>query len=189
MNKIRAGFDINETMDDSIRLLLQYYNKKYDDDLRFEDITDYNIYKFLKPECTNIFKEFINEDFISNLKIRAGAKELVNWCYNQGMTIRFVTAAYEEHFNLFCQFLKNHFSWIQKEHLVRLDDKQEYNLSFLVDDYHENLIGAKYKKYLLRKPWNAEIGDSEYGVNVFGGFNYIKEQIIKDFNIDNIGGV
>lgn len=154
--KIRIGFDVNETLDNLIELLLKYYNIKYEDDIKFEDITDYNICKFLKPQCKDVFNEFINDEFMSNLTLRPGAKDFVNRC-NEKFTVRMVTASFPQHFNLFYEFLMNNFDWFKSINFTRIQDKQEYNVDVLFDDYENNLIGGSYHKFLIKRPWNLHV--------------------------------
>lgn len=156
--KKRVGFDINNTIDNYIQVLLEVYNKRYNDNLLYENITDYNVVKFIKSECSDFWKEFSNDENLSKLKLQDGVKDVINYCY-ENFELRFITAIFPINNNcdFFYNFLKNNFDWMETKHFVRLEDKQEYNVDLLIDDYLANLIGGNYAKIIRICPWNKNI--------------------------------
>ena len=59
MIKIRIATDIDECLNDMLTKILPLYNEKYGDDLHYTELTKYKIDEFIKPECFNLFENFI----------------------------------------------------------------------------------------------------------------------------------
>lgn len=150
--------DIDETLvDDLVATLLVEYNKKYNDNVKFEDITEYNIQKFLKPECKDIFAEFANEELFEKLKPKEGSYVLLNFLNNY-YNIYFLTAGDPITMPYRDKWLKKYYdSFYKSRRLVMCKDKFLFNCDILIDDCQENLkwMPSKCMKILFNQPWNT----------------------------------
>ena len=52
--------DVDEVINNLVEKILVEYNKQYNDSLTLNDITDWEVKKFIKPECENIFTEYVS---------------------------------------------------------------------------------------------------------------------------------
>ena len=155
MDKLKIGIDMDETINTFIHDLIEKYNDRYDDILTFNEVFDYNIRKFLKPECKDIFAEFCDNEFMSNLKLVAGAKNVIDKLH-ETEDIYFVTAGYPETVFARHKWLKRHFEWYNHGNLIICTNKQMLKLDVLIDDHYDNLINGCYRSILIDKPWNRK---------------------------------
>lgn len=177
INKLRIGFDINNTIDDFVEKILIKYNEKYMENVQISDIIDYNIHKFLNSKVKNVFKELVDEKLIQSLEPRKGSCELLHWCYENNFEIRFITAIYPYLFGFEYDWLCKHFDCISHENLCRIEDKKYYDIDILLDDWEQNLIGGKYDKILISQPWNVDIDVKKLRINRADNLQEAKELI------------
>ena len=172
--KKKVGIDIDETIIPFIRLLLDKYNKAYEDNVKYDEVTDYRVHKFLKPECTNVFKEFVDKDFFANITFEAYIiDELTR--LNEKYQLYFVTAGAPITIRDRDKMLSRNLEWYTSGQLIVCRDKGLLNLDYLVDDYEENCKSGNYIGLLLIKPWNLY---SKYDISLrINGFNEVGSKI------------
>ena len=163
ISKITIGIDIDETINSQITEILKLYNKKYKDNLSIDNITDYNIHKFVKPECKNIFKEFCNDKFFKSLIMTQETIEALTEL-NNNYKIYFVTSAHPKTLKVRDKWLSKYLSWYTTKQLIVCRKKSLLNLNYLVDDCYDNLIHGTYRKILITKKWNENITDNELDI-------------------------
>jgi len=146
--------DIDETLNNLIETILPIYNAKYQDDITTDDITEYNIHKFLKPECSDIFKEFMSDDLIENLQVNNGAVEVLTEL-SQDNDVYFLTAAHPKSVLPKHKWLQKHFPFYHSDKLIICHDKGMVAGDILIDDCieHLNKSSCRYT-VLFSKPWN-----------------------------------
>ena len=72
---------------------LKRYNKDYDDNLRHEDITNWSIENFVKPECgLKIYHYLEDVDLYDNVPVIDGALLGVEYLRQSGYRVVFVTS-------------------------------------------------------------------------------------------------
>lgn len=163
MSKQIVGVDIDETINNQISAILVKYNKKYNDNLTINDITDYNIQKFLKPTCKNIFKEFCSKKFLKKLKMtQETIKALTE--LNDKYTLYFVTSAHPKTLEVRDKWLSKYLPWYSSKQLIVCRRKSLLQLDWLVDDCFDNLIHGTYSKILITKKWNENIDTYKLGI-------------------------
>lgn len=164
ISKLTIGIDIDETINNQISEILKLYNKKYDDNLIINDITDYSIHKFLKPECNNVFKEFCTNKLLKSLIM---AQDTINALteLNSKYKVYFVTSAHPKTLKVRDKWLSKYLSWYTTKQLIVCRKKSLLNLTVLVDDCFENLIHGTYSKILVTKPWNKNIDTDKFAIS------------------------
>lgn len=139
VNKGIFAVDIDETLNNLVAALLVEYNKKYNDNVKFEDITEYNIQQFLKPECEDIFTEFANETLFEKLKPKDNSYIVLN-VLKDYYDIFFLTAGHPITMQYRDKWLNKYYgSFYKSRKLVMCRDKYLFNCDILIDDYQENL--------------------------------------------------
>ena len=156
MQRYTIAIDLDDTLYDFVGLLLTEYNKKYDDCIQKEDITDWDIHQFLKPECKSIFKEFATEELFEKCII---GKEVVNLMerLHSIANIYFVTSCAPRGLAWRARILKRHFSFYNDSMLVRLKDKSRFVCDYIIDDNPMNCIYRYNESICIAQPWNEEI--------------------------------
>ena len=56
------------------------------------------------------------------------------------------------------------FPFLNKEQIIRENNKQTVFGDVLIDDGVHNLIGGKYRKFLFNQPSNAEFREENYDI-------------------------
>jgi len=152
-----VGFDINGTLDDSMRVFMENYNEKFGANVKYEDLTEYDVRKHF-PEVENVFTMTPLEELKEKMVISDSARNFVSKCHDK-FDVVFVTAAYPDHLQFWFEMLRDAFPWVRSEHLIRCSRKQILKLDALIDDAYFNLESAPYMGFLKTQPWNKDICD------------------------------
>lgn len=162
MKKPIVGIDMDDVLYSFVSPLLDRYNLRYNDQVRYDDITDWNIHQFLNPECKDIFSEFVTEGFFEGLSI---PQNRVNWLsvLNIIADIKFVTAGGNRTLLWREALLRRELDFFEDDMLVRLTDKRLLDTDYLVDDNPHTCKAVKdYNPNVLvfqvAKPWNSYEG-------------------------------
>ena len=152
--------DLDDVVWDFVGTLIEKYNKKYEDSIEKSDIKDWKISLFLKPECENIFKEFVNEDFFKDLSIDTDIKTCLT-LINEYADLYFVTAGHSKTIPHRARVLKRELDWFRDVQLVKLTDKSKFVCDYSVDDNVDNCFNSRGQAYLITQPWNERVDISE----------------------------
>ncbi|MEG1620618.1 MAG: hypothetical protein RR322_01780 [Oscillospiraceae bacterium] len=167
--------DLDECVfDNFVAKLLELYNAKYNDNLVFSNITDYNINKFLKPECKNIFQEFADDSFIHSLSISQGTIEFLKWANEYGELV-FITAGHPNTIKSRHSVLAKNLDFYNSKYLWRGENKKLLKCDYLIDDCIDNLKGNFANTICINRPWN-KTGYVDLRVD---GFFEIKKYILE----------
>lgn len=147
---------MDDTTFDFVKPLLVQYNEIYNDNVRFENIIDYQIHRYLKPECENVFKDVVDDDFIYNLKPMQDAKQIIDWL-NKHYDVYFASAGHPSTMKARDKLLSKTFDWYSTRQLIRCVDKWVLDFDVLIDDCIDNLLEFKSAKVLMSRPWNEDI--------------------------------
>lgn len=158
--RMTVMIDLDDVVWDFVGNLIEKYNMKYDDSIEKSDINDWKISKFLKPECENIFKEFVCEDFFKELTIDGDIKTCLT-LIDDYADLYFVTAGHSKTIPYRAKALKGQLKWFRDVQLVKLTDKSKFYCDYSVDDNIDNCFNSKGQAYLVTQPWNKNIDVSE----------------------------
>ena len=162
-----------------LELILPLYNEKYGDNIQYNQITQYDLAPMLKPDCINIFQEFTTDDLILSTTPALDSVEVLT-NLSKRHDIYFVTAGHPYTARARDIWLEQHFhSFYQSRNLILCREKQLLDMDVLVDDYEMNLIGGRFKRILVNKPWNKEFATSLFGITRIYGFSELPK-IIED---------
>ena len=151
-----VSVDMDDTCYEFVKPLLHKYNLWYEDNVQYEDITDWDIHQFLKPECKNVF-ELCTPGFFESLHISQENKEWLE-TLNVIADVRFVTAGYSPTIPLRAELLKRELPFFKDYMLVKLAEKDLFRCEYLIDDNEQHCIDTDAITYQIARPWNDNQG-------------------------------
>jgi 5'-nucleotidase len=157
MKKYIIGIDVDDVSGNLMTVWLDRYNNDYNDCLLTEDITDWNVASFTKPECARRMYRYIEDPSIyDDVKPIEGAVDGVRELRSAGHRVVFVTAANPLiHMRKLKWLRDNKFKPTEKDYVEILDKSLIY-ADYLLDDKYENVVNFKGKGYLFDAPWNKK---------------------------------
>lgn len=153
--KLTILCDIDEVVNNLVEKILKAYNKKYNDNVKFHDITDYKIHQFLKPEVKNVFEEFMTYNFLFSLAVPEGAIEVINELM-QNHNFFFITTTHPAYINNKHAWLEHHFKYYDRKMLIMCKDKSLVHGDILIDDCADNINDNVRLNLIYDKPWNRK---------------------------------
>lgn len=152
--------DVDETIAKLHEVWLDRYNKKYDDDLQTDDVTDWEIHRFVKPECNfDIYRMLECDDMYDEVQPVPGALETVEWIRGRGHRVVFVSSTVRQTFDAKLDWLGRHGFTDKRKDFVAARDKSLVRGDFLIDDNYDNCKGfycaGARGALLVTAPWNT----------------------------------
>lgn len=150
--------DVDDVSLQSMPAWLAFYNSWYDDNLRPSDITDWDMIKFVKPECgEKIYDILARPDFYASVLPVPGARRGVRTLRGQGHRILFVTAGFHPQ-KLFA--LQNHgligCTWEDMVDYAILHDKWLIRADAIIDDNVKTVLAFPGLRILYTRSWNKK---------------------------------
>lgn len=182
MERPIVAVDLDEVVWDIIKPMLMRYNLRYNDNVRLEDITEWDFQDILKPECKDFFAEFSTEGLLTDLVIKPEIVASLTFL-SMVADVYFVTASWAETLMYKKQVLEKYLKWFTDNMLVKLERKELFRCDYLIDDNEENVRRCKGTALLIDKPWN-KCSDLDTYTTV-GAILKITEDIIGGHAIEN----
>ncbi len=150
---MRFAVDQDQVLANLMSKWIYTYNQEWNDNLKEEDITDWDICKFVKPECGKLVYDIIKRPgFYLDLEVISGAKEGVQALLDMGVEIAVVTASPMTAYKEKHEWLMQHFPMLDR--IVFATDKSWIKADVMIDDGSHNLESFKGFKMLYDAPWN-----------------------------------
>lgn len=152
-----VAVDVDGTVAGLHPVWLGRYNYDFNDNLQVEDIVDWNIHQFAKPECGKQMYKYIEDPSLYNdvLPI-TGSLEVISELKVERKDLRFVYVT-----NSTIGTAGRKYTWLKQygfldkqDDYVEAKDKSLIKADMLIDDYQENLISFIGYKLLLHSAWN-----------------------------------
>jgi 5'-nucleotidase len=158
-----VAVDVDDTVADLLTAWLRRYNNDFHDWLRPEDITEWDITKFVKTDCgVSIYKYLEDPDIYNDVTPIEGAIQGVKLLRAAGHRVIFVTAGGEA--SKFEWLLKYEFLDNRKDY-VRCVDKSLIRADVLIDDGPHNLKDFIGERIMMLRPHNArERAEGKYWI-------------------------
>jgi 5'(3')-deoxyribonucleotidase len=135
---------------------LARYNRDYKDELLEDDLKDWGLWKYTKPECGKKIYEYLTDPHIYDTVLpRAGSKEGVNTLRSLGFRVVFATSTPIETSGVKFNWLLTHGYHPERKDYVECDDKSLLLGDFMFDDGFHNVEGFAGRAFLLTRPWNS----------------------------------
>lgn len=160
--------DVDDVIADLCTEWVRLYNADYDDTLRREDVTDWNIAKFVKPECGDaIFNYFHNKDLYDKVLPVEGSTHGIFALREMGYRVVYATSCNISMAGLKLQWLDDYgflsmdMRGISKDY-IEVSDKHLLLGDTLIDDYHHNLNGFQGRRILFNASHNAGVSHNDF---------------------------
>lgn len=145
--------DIDDVVAEFLDALLKEYNKRYDDNVKSEDITGWNLASYLK--CGNdVWQIVLEKHFMEGLPVTKDAVEVLERLNNH-FDIQFVTASRissHERRN----WVEKYFPFIGQKKTIFACDKTNIDTDILVDDGLHNLVACSGEPICFARPHNHD---------------------------------
>ena len=152
-----VGIDIDDVCADLIPAWLQIYKLRSAHVLKREDITDWNISLFVKPEFREEIYSYIEMPLLYNMvKPVAGALDGYNYLKSAGYDIVFVTHATPGCAGRKFEWLIDNGFDVDHRNYIECQRKELIDVDILVDDKWENVRDTTGVGILFNTPWNQK---------------------------------
>ena len=152
--------DIDGVLNTLDTTVIDVYNEDSGDNLSPQDITEYHIEKFVKPEyAENFHKYFLDKRVWQRIEVVNGCQDAIKKLWCKGYNIIFVTKTECENLVKKRNWLNRNFSFIGenniRKRLYSAPEKQTIRADIAIDDGLFNLIGDRtYYSICFDKPYN-----------------------------------
>ena len=153
--KKRLAIDMDQVICDLLTVWIDRYNNDYGDNLKKEDITEWNWHHLTKPECGKKVYEYLDDqNMFENLPVIEGSQEVVKEL-SEKYEILIVTAPWNV-YNVIPKYkwLKKHFAFIDERNYVFTRNKSLVKADWLIDDKAKNFEGFVGQGLLYDAPHN-----------------------------------
>lgn len=178
MKRLTILCDADDTIQELTVHWLAELNKKYNCNVKKEDVKSWDITKAY-PNLTSdeVLEPLYNNGFWSKTTPVEGSGYFLKKLSDDGHKILIVTASNKETFDAKTMKFMEMFPFLTKEQIIREDNKQRVKGDVLIDDGVHNLIGGKYIKFLFNQPNNSNFKEQEYDITRVYSWKEIYERI------------
>ena len=157
------GLDVDDVLLDLMARWVQEYNEKWSDNLHVKDITSWDFYKYVLPQCGKSIYRFLQPEMYQHVKPLVGAADFVQAIRDRGHTPRYITACGDPQQHIRHRAfatakwdaLIRHGIAMDGELLLPGRDKSHAPVDMLIDDRIHNV--AEFRNglgVLFTQPWN-----------------------------------
>lgn len=182
MKKKRIAIDVDWVMAKLLHKWLEYYNILFEEELTPEDISEWSIVDFVKPEAEDVMLNILNlPDFYRDLAIRSTAVDAIQEL-SKYYEILIVTDYFtKESFKAKYDWLREHLPFVPRENLVFTGNKSLVLADYLIDDGVHNLENFCGIGILYDAPYNRD--ETRYKrVHSWGEIKYYFLELYKEEN-------
>lgn len=166
--KLKMGIDIDEIVVEFFRGYLNFFNKKFGSELKFEDVTKFHIWKVIdisKEKALEVAQEFYSSKFFDELSFVEGALESVKRL-QKDFEIHFITSRPENIRDHTRKFLEKYFGedfylhfsgGVWKDNFSKGEICESFGIDLFIEDNFEYALDCAkrgVKTFVFRKPWN-----------------------------------
>lgn len=153
-NRKTIAIDVDDVVIELAKRWLEIYNRQWDDNLGCENITSWNIVKYVKPECGNkIYDILKHKNLYDGIEFVDGAYEGVLRIKEYGHRVVYATAGNNP---MKEQLLVDNGFMEDRHDYIYAPDKSLVNADVLFDDGYHNVKVFGGIGYLFSRPWNKE---------------------------------
>lgn len=170
----RLLIDQDGVLTKTVDYLLSLYNAKYFDNLRNEDVTDWDLAQFLRPECGKAIWHYMDHhpEFFQKLDPMPGCVEAFEELIRRGHNVLIVTASPRNSKTGFydkVHWVKKHMPFFDTKNIVATHRKDVIQGDLLLDDGPHNIEAFPNTTVVFDQPWNRKV-KSDYRVKSWPEF-------------------
>lgn len=168
---MKIGIDMDDVIVDFFPSFLRFYNQRYEKDFKFQDMTDYHIWKIGigrdREEAITLVDEFYNSNEFSQIPFVNGARKGVEELARQNGDLIIITSRPIRFREKTQSFLEKHFrdikfkihysSGLHEQGGTKADICKIEGVEIFLEDclkYAEECVFNGISVLLLDKPWN-----------------------------------
>jgi 5'(3')-deoxyribonucleotidase len=167
-DKMTILFDLDGVLADIHTPWLEAYNKDFNDNLKPEDIVDWDIKQFVKDEAKTTIMKYINkEGFYTNVKPIPVFVEEAQTRISLGDNVGICTSCNNNPVMIAekLKWIKKHLPFIDRNNIMFVNNKGLANADILIDDRVLNLerflkSNPKSRAVLVKAPHNRDYRDT-----------------------------
>lgn len=162
--------DIDDVLENLCETWVNWLNKRYDTDVKYNEITEWDMSKFF-PNLTKgqVYAPLHNPKIWYRVKPKPGAVEYVKKLIDEGYNVYLCTTTdYRNVRPKFEGVIQKHFPYINWNQVIIASRKQMINADILIDDGVHNLENGNYTKILFTASHNVNYdaeGNGMYRAN------------------------
>lgn len=169
--------DVDDVTADLMGAWLMLYNKKYNDNLKRSEITDWDISLFVKPECGKKIYEWVeNPEIYDIIKPVKNALFSVNKLRENNNRVVFVTASTIGAAGRKFKWLNDNGFNVPLADYIEVLDKSLIRGDILLDDGKHNCESTTATPYIFTQAWNRKF-QFEHRVKDWDDFIQQMEQL------------
>jgi 5'(3')-deoxyribonucleotidase len=174
MRPIIVGLDVDGLLLDIHSPWLAKYNRLSGDHLRVEDITDWDITRFVRPGWEGLIEGLRTPDLYDLCRPVAGARQGVEALLDRGYRLVVITHDYPSHLGTKVAALGEFFPSLRRIVFAKEKWATVPGIDLLIDDGAHNRPSI-----LLNQPWNlrAKLGPGQVRANAWGDIPHLVEAI------------
>lgn len=147
--------DVDGILNDLVEKTIDMYNSLNCKSIKLSDITSYNFFDCLPyDDAEGVVSLFKNKSLWDSLKPREGAQHTLRQLIKRGHNVYLATATDPVNFGWKIDWLRQYFSFIPSDNVIRITDKSLLKCDILIDDCLDNLISVFCDRITLNYPWN-----------------------------------
>ena len=156
------GIDMDDVLNTLVdEWILNIYNKEYGDTLTIKDVNDWDVTKYVKPECgSKIYDILLRPDFFEHLPVKLYAQEVTKRLSEQ-YDLYVVTAYSPKTVVNKVNWLAKHFPHINTKHIIFCNAKGLIKTDYLIDDGPHNILdyhnNGGTNPIVFDRPWNHSL--------------------------------
>ncbi len=180
---MRILVDMDDTIEQLLRAWLACVNEKYNRNVQYDDIVEWNVAKFY-PGLTyeEVYGAILYDEFWDTVEPMPYASEALKHIIDMGHEVYIVTATpYESVYGKMKNHLFKHFPYLTWDNVIITSHKQLIKGDMLIDDGVHNLEGGDYIKVLMTAPNNKSYDAKANGMIRVHNWHEI-EELIKSFS-------
>ena len=143
--------DLDDTLNDLLNSWLSLYNSKYNDNISCNDITSWDITKFVKPEAVEDIYELLKTPnlFSELVQPKPGSVEATQILSKYYDLYIVTSCAYPNTIIEKFEWVEKHYPHINQDNIITAKNKGLIIGDYIIDDYENNLIASKCNTKLL----------------------------------------
>lgn len=174
MRKLKVAVDLDGVIWDLVTPWVEWYNKRYGDNLCYDDITNYDM-KLFFTKCgkDEVYEPLSNPYFwncVNPYKTSEEALKLLNDNYELYIATSTSFLTPKEKLSRFL----NLFPFIDHDQIIMIHNKKLLNVDYLIDDYIYNLKDGYYNSIVIDTPYNKDY-EGIRANNLLDAYYHIKE--------------